>query len=595
MGDWYAGYLSEPTIGRFAGVDFTDAGINTNWHWLHQDLSDIRRQLILTAQYWGDDYKGGVPASGVEIAYSTAMLWSMDSNNPDELFAIRFGSAVVSPLLVVKAYRTVEASNEIGTYIVVNAMMYKRVYDVDGVTYTETFLSRHETSFFKPNTGNVTGSHGRLEFFADEGYFYAGFSAWFIGWGDQQKALWSLWNPEPAALRREFGSEEPKKQKIKSHEFGPAATPEGGYIPGGGSGPSENPGSGTGGIPKIPSFDNTSDKIEVDPAPTLSPLNSKFFNAYVVTEGMLTYISDALFPQPVWNQQDLIGMMGELGQVLFFNKQIDYMLDLLILPIDVPHDDSAHITVGGRELKTVIEGTTYYINGYPVTDVYVDVTCGSISIEEYWVNFLDFTGTKIKLFLPFIGYVDLQPEYVIGGTVYVDYRFNVIDGSFMCYVRSDSGYSELEESLIGQYAGVSAIHVPLQAQDYSNKISGLISAIGSVAGGVAGGGIGAAAGAGAAASAANTIIQKPGTSHANGYNASSSFLSHRTPYLIIERQWSQFSQKYPEEVGLPANMMCRLGDLSGLVKSSNAHLDVIPCSVEGKEKISQLLADGIIV
>lgn len=374
-----------------------------------------------------------------------------------------------------------------------------------------------------------------------------------------------------------------------SPEFGPGAQPGGGYIPGGGGTPT-NPYD-----TKTPTFDNTSDKVELPAKPTLDALASKFFHAYKVTEASMYYIADALFPQPVWTQNDIIMMLGEIGQMLFFNKQIDYMLDCLILPIDVPAGDWENIRVGGHTLKTVIEGTTYWINGMPVDDCYVDFTCGSLSIDEYWVNFLDFAGTKVKLFLPYVGYVDVQPEYIIGGTLYVDYRFNVIDGSFMCYVRSDSGYSELEESMIGQYAGVAAVHIPLQSQDYSNKISGLISAIGSVAAGAASGGVGAAAAVGAAANAGNTLVQKPGSSHANGYNASSSFLSNRTPYLIIERQWAQFSEKYPEEVGVPSNVMCRIGDLTGLVKSENAHLDVIPCNKEVKDMIAQLLADGIIV
>lgn len=421
--------------------------------------------------------------------------------------------------------------------------------------------------------------------FARNGRLYVGIGYYTLSLGGAQASGDIYYITEENFVTLFGGLPEPETE---DPEFGPPSQPGGGYVPGGGSIPG-------GGTPKTPTFDNTSDKITVSTKPTLSALNAKFLHAYVVTEAGLEYIGNALFPQPVFNQPDLISAMGELGQIIFFNKQIDYILDLLILPIHVPSGNYEHINVGGRELETVVEGTSYFINGKPVDDCYIDVTCGSISIDEYWVNFLDFAGTKVKLFLPYVGYVDIQPEYVIGGTLYVDYRFNILDGSFMAYVRSDSGYSQLKESLIGQYAGVAAVHVPLQSKDYSSKVSGLISAVGTVAAGAMSGGIGASVGAGAAASAANTIIQKPGSSHANGYNASSSFLSHRTPYLIIERQWSQFSEKYPEEIGLPSNVMCRLGDLYGLVKSENAHLDVIPASVAGKEKIGQLLADGIIL
>lgn len=374
-----------------------------------------------------------------------------------------------------------------------------------------------------------------------------------------------------------------------SPEFGPASEPGGGYVPGGGGTPIDP--SNT----KRPTFDNTSDKITVDGQPTESALGSDLVHAYKVTDSELDLVAEAMYPDYVISATDVKDALIGIWNSIFFSKYVDFMLDLLILPIEVPAPNAVYMKAGGRFLvaaNSTEPGSK--ISTHLVTDQYVDVTCGSISVDEYWVNFLDFAGTKVKLFLPYVGYVDIQPEYVIGGTLYVDYRFNVLDGSFMAYVRSDSGYSELEESLIGQYAGVAAMHVPLQSADYSNKVSGLISAIGTVAAGAASGGI-AAAGAGAAASAANTMIQKPGSSHANGYNASSSFLSHRTPYLIIERQWAQFSEKYPEEVGMPSNVACRIGDLSGLVKSANAHLDTIPANSEIKERISRMLADGIIV
>ena len=163
----------------------------------------------------------------------------------------------------------------------------------------------------------------------------------------------------------------------------------------------------------------------------------------------------------------------------------------------------------------------------------------------------------------------------------------------MAYVISTSGHSELDESLVAQYAGVAAVHIPVQAQDYSNKISGLISSMGSVA--AAGLSGGATMGVGAASSLANTMISKPGSTQSNGYNASSSFLSHRKPYLIIERQSSQFSEKYPEERGLPLFIKAKIGNCHGLTVCDNPHLDTIPATMEEKEMIHKYLTDGIIV
>lgn len=463
---------------------------------------------------------------------------------------------------------------------------YKRVLNPD---HSYTYTSISSTQVLADNSGSDS-------IYAVAGKFYLG-GIEFYGFGLASKMFFPRTDREQISVPLFTGTEETfvrifgvkPDEDPYSPEFGPGAQPGGGYIPGGGGTPTNPHGT------KVPTFDNTSDKIEIDPPPTLTALTSDLVHAYKVTDSELDLVAEAMYPDYVIAATDVKDALIGIWNSIFFSKYVDYLLDLMILPIDVPAPHAVYMKAGGRFLIAANSSEPgSKIASHLVTQQYVDVTCGSISIDEYWVNFLDFTGTKIKLFLPYVGFVDIQPEYVIGGTLYVDYRFNVCDGSFMCYVRSHSGYSELDESLVGQYAGVAAMHIPLQSTDYSNKVAGLISAIGTVAAGAASGGI-AAAGAGASASAVNTLIQKPGSSHANGYNASSSFLSNRTPYLIIERQWAQFSEKYPEEIGVPSNVMCRIGDLSGLVKSENAHLDVIPANKEVKDMIAQLLADGIIV
>ena len=368
----------------------------------------------------------------------------------------------------------------------------------------------------------------------------------------------------------------------ESPEFGKPAKKKGGYNP-------DHHRKGT--------FDDSSDTIAISSKPTVSPLNAGFLHEYIMQPADFAHFSDALFKSYYWTQTSVSDVLNEGFEALINRKRVDYVLDCLIVPIQPPYSGVETISVGGEALEWVdpLSGNVYNVTGVAVSDPFVDFSCGSITIPEYWANFLDFSGTRFKLFLPYVGFVDIQPEYVNGGQLKVDYRFNCFDGSFMCFVRSTSGHSELTDSLIGQYAGVAAIHIPLTGQDYSQKISGLISAIGAVGMGIAGNGAASAVAAGGLSSLANTMIQKPGTSHANGYNASSSYLSHRTPYLIIERQSSQFSEKYPSEVGLPYYAMETIKNCRGLVVASKAHLDSVPCTKEGKERIAQLLEEGIIV
>lgn len=367
--------------------------------------------------------------------------------------------------------------------------------------------------------------------------------------------------------------------KEKSREYGKKAVPKGGY--------NED-------AEKHGSFDDTSDTITISGKPTLSVGNSGFVHAYYVTESILQSIGTALFPRI--ESQSFTGIpeaIDYLTMVMFYNKRTDYILDVLILPFAVPHSDNAsRVKVGGSELVIQEGGEQVYCLAYPVSEYYADVDCGTLGVEEYWCSFLDFTGTRFKLFLPAVGYVDLQPEFINGGSINVKYRFNIVDGSFMCFVTATSGHSQLEQSLVAQYSGVWCMHIPITGQDYTNKISGLISSVGTIAaGGMMGGG---GAFMGAVNSLANTAMQKPQTTHANGYNASSSFLTHRKPYIIIERQVSQFSEIYPSETGVPCYVARLLSTVHGFTVIENPVLN-IDCNDAEYEELVALMKNGIIL
>lgn len=579
MGSWSSGYQSM-NEGIFPLAMFEPAEINPNWFWAHYDRSGGERRWVLDATF-GGNYVGGCSKSGIALSYND--LYSALIGSDRELFAVRFGSGDTDPALVVYAHRGNESSWWPAggcTVFHVTMSIYKRTYQ-DATTYSESILGYADADIFKAYTGTLTDTKIFLEFFKDDDTWFVGLSNVATN-GSDLFSSYMLWNPTEAAFEQQFPNVEPTPTNPISPEFGKAAKKKGGYNP-------DHHRKGT--------FDDSSDKIEVTPKPGASPFSTGFIHGYVVTRSQLTGLSMALFPPIATSPTDAVQALQNLDNRLLNNKRPDYILDFLIVPVVPNTGTTEDITCGGGKLLYSDEhGVERYVTGDPIdiTSCYVDKDCGSITVPEYWANFLDFSGTRFRLFLPYIGYVDIEPEYINGGELHVWYRFNVFDGSFMCFVESTSGHSELNESLIGQYAGVAAMHIPIQAQDYSNKISGLISAMGVVAAGATGG-ISAAVGFGAASSLGNTMIQKPGSTHANGYNASSSFLSHRKPYLIIERQSSQFSEKYPEEKGLPLYIKSKIGDCHGLTVCDNPHLDTIPATMEEKAMILKYLTEGIIV
>ena len=559
---WAEGWRS---VGGYCSQQIfeTNGGDGSDWGWMNNpgrynfcNFKGRDVHLNLGANIPSSFWSGVTPYSIVEMA----------------IFDIDGQSAKTQ--LVVKFHIQDADADHARAYVAV----YKRIY-TDDTTYTDTIFGTEQG----PIGFNITTNprtvwqklfvgfirfNGADQFLAGttsygvdlycEGYYWTKTKSEFNTWLD--------------------GGDIPSEDS--SDEFGKAATKKGGYD-----------WRKTG---RRPTFDDHSDTITATPAPTLSPSSSGFFHQYYVTAADLVGFADAMFVDP-GSAPDLLAAIGELCEVLYARNRMASVLDLLIIPVTPNYGASETITAGGRRLTySDDQGQMRSVTGCPISNPYVDFDCGSLTLAEYWANFLDFSGTKFKLFLPYIGYVDLQPEYINGGTISVKYRFNTIDGSFMCFVYSTSTHSLLTNSLIGQYAGIAALHIPLQGNDYSQKLSGLISAAGIMA--VAPAGAAAAPSmAAAATSLVNTAVAKPGTTHGNGYNASSSYLSHRRPYLIVERQIAQFSKKYPSEDGLPYYVDDLIGNCRGLTKASKAHLDGIPAPAEVKERIASLLAEGIIV
>lgn len=593
MGTWVKGTTSEADIGLFPSSTFKSSKWDSQWTPISWNWSGLSRNKGISTS--SSSQVGGSPMSGPEIDYLKASTISSNANLPTPLFGLRYPNSdgVYKRVVVVKAVKVASGNAQVvyrryADYVDIKCMYYVREYS-DETTFTETVINTQyvqPTRIYNPEWFMASWKY-HLEYFYDSvsDDLYAGISNFGII-TDIYNNSWDfsnywLWMPVKTDFENAIHTTGQPEGEVTSPEFGKAAKRKGGYNP-------RHSRKGT--------FDDSSDRITVSSAPTLSAFGSGLMHAYKVTNYELTLLSRAMYPDLIFNAASVTDALGSLFNAIFMSKYVDFMLDLMILPLNVPTSGTENMRVGGKELVVADgAGASSKIPAARVSDQYVEVNCGSITIPEYWANFLDFSGTRFKLFLPYIGYVDIQPEYVNGGNLKVWYRFNVLDGSFMCYVESTSGHSELDQSLIGQYSGVAAMHIPLQSTDYSNKVSGLISSMGAVIAGAASSGMSGAVGYGAAASMVNTVIAKPGSSHANAYNASSSFLSHRKPYLIIERQSSQFSEKYPEEKGLPLYVMETIGNCQGLTICDNPHLDTIPATMAEKEKIYKYLTEGIIV
>ena len=328
-----------------------------------------------------------------------------------------------------------------------------------------------------------------------------------------------------------------------------------------------------------PDIDDTSDLIDIPGNPTIGVTGAGFINVYNPSMGSLQGLGDILFPN-VASATDIVDAVIKLCETLANQNLINYVIDCHVIPVTPQIGTNANIKVGFRDTGISVP---------KVTSDYIDATCGSLNLAEYFTSFADYLYTRSKLYLPFVGFVDMKPEYWQAGTLSVDYKFNVIDGSFMCYVRSISSKSQLNGSVIAQYAGNACMHFPITGVNYSAMVSGLIGA-----------GIAAASGAGTASavlgqaySAANTFAQGGDVQQSNGYNSTAALMGVRTPYLLIERPVPSYPSGYGHSKGYPSNIATLLSNVTGFTIIDDIDLSGIPFTEVELNELRTLLKEGV--
>ena len=330
------------------------------------------------------------------------------------------------------------------------------------------------------------------------------------------------------------------------------------------------------------SFDDSTDAIGIPELPTIGVTNTGFINVYNPTKGDLLGFVDDLFPdfvKPQYGDSVVANLacIGEnIGNLLdsFINSNlIQYVIDCHIVPVTPITETNSGIKVGFK---------TFDYNPAKVTSDYVTIDCGTLSIKEYYQNFLDYRGTTAKLFLPFVGFVPVQNEWFQGGKIQVAYNYNVIDGSFMAFVIGTSSKSKLANTVVAQYGGNCCVHIPITGMNYSSMISGIVQGVSSITNSDIPQGL-------------EKMFSKPQLEQSNGYNSASGYMGVRIPYLLIQRPVASFSEKYPVEQGLPLNVTKRIGDMQGFTKCENVEADNLICLDSEKQEIISLLTSGIIV
>lgn len=273
------------------------------------------------------------------------------------------------------------------------------------------------------------------------------------------------------------------------------------------------------------------------------------------------------------------------------NSPIENIISVKAFPFNIDGSDE-NIKLGNVDTG---------ISGEKTSSNVVTLYKGSVNIDKKYNSFLDFAPyTKVALHLPYIGFVELDTNIIMGKTISIRYIVDLIEGGCMAQVIVNA-------RVINEYKGVMGIDIPItasnRAQVEASHVAGAINAIGN--GVIAG--ISAASGnfvgtAYGIQNSVNSLLDSAMTPYhystqGGGTPAvSSGDKANRNIYVIIDRPMYQELSSFNHTRGRLCNLTQRIGHLKGFTSTTPMiDLNGIPCTGAEKEEIRQILSSGFFV
>lgn len=345
--------------------------------------------------------------------------------------------------------------------------------------------------------------------------------------------------------------------------------------------------------------DDDSDPVPPDPDFPISVAQTGFVTMYAPTLQQLKQLASFM-----WSQ-DFLDVLLKLQQ-----NPYEAILSIKTVKCEVATSGADHIILGNVDTQ---------ITSAEIINQYQQIDCGSIQIDRYYGNFLDYNPyTSVKIYLPFIGYRELDVDEVMNSNLHLYYNVDLLTGSCVAVIQVTKSIDGTNlNSVLYQFDGICANEVPVTASDFTQILSAIIrgaattaSAVGITAatGGTGAGASGALLGSATAGeastmlgttmvvnSAIDTVTTKVNVQHGGSLSGSMGGLATKQPYVIITRVVAKNPKNYAKLHGVPSNTYKTLSSLKGFTQIQDIQISSTIGSVDETEEIKQLLLGGVVI
>lgn len=295
-------------------------------------------------------------------------------------------------------------------------------------------------------------------------------------------------------------------------------------------------------------YDNSSDNIElpaIEDINIMSSIASDLVKAYKIDLANLNQLTSFL-----WSD----GFIDTIKKLQ--NNPMENIQKLYYLPYDVEVSAGETVKIGNADSN---------IQGNRITKQFQEIDFGNIDITEYYGNTLDY-NTELSIYLPFIGEKTLNIYDIMGGSLNLKYRVDILTGNCIAILSIVRKQNDVTlNSVLYTYIGDMSNSIPLTSTQ-NNFFKQILGNLTNPTALITNSGVQFAI-AGVSGVNATTYT------HSGNIGGNNGFMSVLTPYLIIRRPVNVKPADYEKTFGYPACTSVTLENQTGYCRYKECYYD----------------------
>lgn len=278
--------------------------------------------------------------------------------------------------------------------------------------------------------------------------------------------------------------------------------------------------------------------------------------------------------------------LQQLGRFLWGSNIFDNFSLICNNPIEnIISCKSIPLSLDGSTQKIILGNVDTGVNGDKVSNNFAKQNIGSITITEKYNNFLDYAPyTNVIIYLPYVGFKELDTNLVMGKTLSISYTVDIITGGCLCQIKSNN-------VKLYEFNGNLGIDIPITSSNRAQVEAGYISSGIGIASSVASGNI-----VGAVTSLINSAESQYHYASTSSPNPMCVASTNRTCYVILDRPTYQTLKSFNHTRGKKCYLTKTINTLMGYT-ICDEHIDLsgISATDSEKEELIKILSSGFFV